>query len=226
VSSTLSSRLVFSWLSLLACCTLLLAACGSRERSRYRMTVEIETPTGIRSGSSVREVRFSEGGDWFPFGESKAHADVVGEAVGVKLPSGQVVYALLAGQANDLNYASGLLGRTLGINPKAKTGRYDIWPNPTGEILDLPLFAYFQDKSDPTTFKVISKEEFESNFGKGISLKSLFITRTNDRITSEIYKDIPSFESGKFKAWFDGLEYNDPRQVVVGGLVRGKGNGS
>lgn len=207
-------------------CLAILNGCGEPEPSRYRMTVEILTPAGVVSGSSVREVRFSGSGDWFPFGESKAHADIVGEAVGVELPSGQVVYALLAGQANDLNYASGIMGRTLGINHKNKIDKYEIWPNSTGSVHDLPLFAYFQDKSDPTSFKVISKEEFESNFGDGVNLKSLFIEKTNDSIKWEIASDIPSVDSVKFNTWFGNLEYDDPRQMIIGGLVRGKENGS
>ena len=199
-----------------------LSACGTPEHDRYRMTVEISTPSGTVSGSSVREVMHTDNARWFPFGESKAHAVIAGEAVAVKLPSGQIVYALLAGQANDLSYASGLMGRTIGRNSNKKAEIYQLWPKPSGEVDDLPLFAYFQIKSDPTSFKVIPKEAFESTFGEGVYLKALFLERSNDPITREIHHNIPSFDSPNFQKWLESLTYSDPRQMILGGLTRGR----
>ncbi|MGN7932726.1 hypothetical protein ACTJI5_21895 [Sphingopyxis sp. 22461] len=199
----------------------LLSGCGAPEPDRYRMTVEVLTPAGVVSGSAVREVRFSERADWFPFGESKAHAAIAGEAVAVKLPSGQVVYALLAGDANDLNYASGLMGRTLGSGENRKADHYELWPNPSGNVRDLPILAYFKNRSDPTSFSTFDRDDFSSIFGRGVYLNKIYIERTGDPVTWKLRSDIPSLETDKVQNWVGTLKYDDPRSMILGGLVRG-----
>jgi hypothetical protein len=67
---------------------LALGGCGSPGKAsyRFRMTVEVETPQGIKSGSSVMEVRLARGmaiGD-----QSGVTSGVFGEAVVVDLPDG------------------------------------------------------------------------------------------------------------------------------------------
>ncbi|MEP6868046.1 MAG: hypothetical protein ABJA20_05980, partial [Novosphingobium sp.] len=76
----------------------MLAGCGLFGKSvsyRYRMTVEVETPQGLKSGSSVIQVVQTE-----QQGLEGSHLDVrvTGEAVAVDLPGGQTVFALLDGK--------------------------------------------------------------------------------------------------------------------------------
>ena len=62
---------------------------------RYRMTVEVETPEGLKSGSSVIEVSSSIASkDAFPM-PNKVSTQVHGEAVAVDLGKGRVLFALL-----------------------------------------------------------------------------------------------------------------------------------
>ena len=51
------SRTLFIILGVI-CMVMWLTRCGSTETVRYRMTVEVETPQGLRTGSSVREVAY------------------------------------------------------------------------------------------------------------------------------------------------------------------------
>jgi hypothetical protein len=51
---------------------------------RYRLTVEVDTPDGVRSGSSVIEVLRSDMG-WFPFSQGLYDFRVHGEAAFVDL---------------------------------------------------------------------------------------------------------------------------------------------
>ncbi len=68
--------------------------CGSSTASyRFRMTVEAETSQGLRTGSSVMEIR--AGREFFRTSETgEGHSDLIGEAVMVDLPDGPV-FALL-----------------------------------------------------------------------------------------------------------------------------------
>ena len=71
-------------IALAAAALLLVPACGEQLPTyRYRMTVEVETPEGLRTGSSVIEVRTRQG-PGFPGPEAAGIAtDVRGEAVAV-----------------------------------------------------------------------------------------------------------------------------------------------
>src|SRR3546814_16053908 len=71
------------------------------------MTVEVETPTGVRSGSSVIETTITKGPRT---GQgSGLTATMKGEAVAVDLGSGQTLFALLNGdrQADRKSVVSG-----------------------------------------------------------------------------------------------------------------------
>ncbi len=70
-----------------------LAACSRQLATyRYRMTVEIDTPQGVRTGSSVIEVATSQGSG---VPNRNLGYRVRGEAVAVDLPARQTVFALL-----------------------------------------------------------------------------------------------------------------------------------
>lgn len=82
---------------------LLTAACGDMlgrryPSYRYRLTVQIETPQGLRTGSSVIEVQTIKDGALSLTGGG-AGGDVVyrvnGQAVAVDLPNGKTLFALL-----------------------------------------------------------------------------------------------------------------------------------
>ena len=64
----------------------------SSARYRFRMTVEVETPQGLKSGSSVIEVRLARG---MAIGDSSGvSSGVFGEAVVVDLPDGPLFVLL------------------------------------------------------------------------------------------------------------------------------------
>ena len=75
---------------------------------RYRLTVEIDTPQGLRSGSSVIEVEQSMGSTAMSgFGRRLARR-VRGEAVAVDLPDGRTLFALLRSDDN-YDWASSIM---------------------------------------------------------------------------------------------------------------------
>ena len=98
------SRTVFGAVCLMA----LPAGCSLIDRTpdyRYRLTVEVDTPQGLRTGSSVIEVQTSVAGEYsIPSPGAVSHR-VRGEAVAVDLPGGQTLFALLRSD-NDIDWAS------------------------------------------------------------------------------------------------------------------------
>lgn len=90
------------WLGVwLALCLALLTACAYKSDTfRYRLTVEVETPQGLRTGSSVIEVELSQPRDsarTLPQAR-KILREFRGEAVAVDLPGGRTLFALLRGE--------------------------------------------------------------------------------------------------------------------------------
>ncbi|NMW32944.1 hypothetical protein HKD42_12810, partial [Altererythrobacter sp. RZ02] len=62
---------------------------------RYRLTVEVETPEGLKSGSSVIEVQTNIAGEYSIPTPGRVSQRLRGEAVTVDLDDGQVLFALL-----------------------------------------------------------------------------------------------------------------------------------
>ena len=70
------------------------------EPIRYRLTAEVQTPEGVRTGSSVIETTWDRG---------LSGATVKGEAVAVDLPNGQTLFVLLRTASNP-DWAGGVPG--------------------------------------------------------------------------------------------------------------------
>ena len=109
------------WLVAMAGVLAAVAGCAPSVTYRYRLTVEVETPDGMRSGSSVIETNIHDTtGNWWALGEARrASSRVRGEAVFVDLGSGRNVVALLArgpqaDQGIDFNW---LVPNTLHVDP-------------------------------------------------------------------------------------------------------------
>jgi hypothetical protein len=189
------------WRWVICAAALMLAGCSSTERLHYKMVVEVETPEGLMRGFSVREVTYDPGGSWFPLGESRPSAKLVGEAVAVDLPGGRTLFALLKGANGRVDYSARDI-RTL-LNERGDSGRdgvVELWPampetkapqigNP------LPLLVTFQDLSDPKTIGPVDPRNLGATFGPGISLKRITIERTSETVTSGIEKTVPWLET-------------------------------
>ena len=63
--------------------------------NRFRLTIEVQTPDGIRSGSSVIETTFFKSGDWGPVEARGVRTQAKGEAIFVDLGHGKNLLAIL-----------------------------------------------------------------------------------------------------------------------------------
>ncbi len=112
----------------LLACGLLLAGCVQRLPTlRYRLTVEIETPYGLKAGSSVIEVTTVDRGKGFPGPEAGGvRRNAKGQAVVIEIAPHEYVFALL-GKGLYYDYAAFLPGGVL--RPLVGSGRQPIGPN-------------------------------------------------------------------------------------------------
>lgn len=182
-----------------------LAGCSQSETYRYRMTVEVETPQGLRTGSSVIQVRTSKG-PAFPGPEAATlSTGIRGEAVAVDLPGGQTLFALLrnddsvdaAGYYAEAAYAA----REPSLRAMDWQGLIVAMKPMQGEA-ELPSSAYpmlvrFQNVSDPTTVEKVEPGNLAGAFGEGMRLRRITVEMTDDRLTEGIEQRLP---------WLDNLE--------------------
>jgi len=142
----------------------------NRPGHKYRLTVEVQTPDGVKSASGVMAVvpdrGYSRGG----------HTRTRGDALLVDLGGGKTLLALLAHLDNDaldlggMNYlalraygAAG--GKRVSFNEMSRmTGVVQV----TGTLI--PLLARFADANDPSTARIVRPDDLEATFGQGYRL--------------------------------------------------------
>ena len=168
---------------------------------RYRLTVEVETPGGLRTGSSVIEVEQNMGRSaGTGFGKIIMRR-VRGEAVAVDLPGGQTLFTLLRSDTNNewaetvmQMLAPEIEGETfddefdnvLMIEGEVQLPR--TWPANVvvPERSAYPLLVTFGDIDDPTSVERVDPDDLVATFGEGVSLKRITVELTDDAVTTEI----------------------------------------
>lgn len=215
----------------------LLGGCGlvtNHPAFRYRVTIEVDTPQGLRSGSSVIEVRAGEVGTTL----GGAGVEVSGEAVAVDLPGGQTLFALLRGEAEN-DWAGRVMfdvtprprsepgqekksfGRRieaildnhkLNVVPRMKPAAFDADPPISG----YPIMVGFMNIKDPKTVVRVDPDNLAGSFGDGVKLRRITVQLTDDAMTTGIEKKLPSFgpETG-FDEWLGTLAHSDPRRIFL-----------
>jgi hypothetical protein len=183
---------------------------------RYKMTVTVETPEGIKIGSAVREVTVKRGIALTP--QMTADIEVKGEAVAIDLEKRGVLFMISNG-----DYAGNILFKM--FPGKDKKGKVVLPPE-----LYAP-FVRFRDLGDPKTIENIrasnemedAKKQhprrpliaFEDAFGMGVSVKEVTMEITSEPITWGIEKYLPwvltvgsgNLGGGKFSGpeWYEQL---------------------
>lgn len=170
---------------------------------RYRVTVEIVTPEGIKTGSAVREIRVHTEPGFL--GVRKQGIDrLIGEAVVIDLGTRGVVFALLSEddlyQAFPYNNGVGILS-PMGIRYYKSLKPGTKAPLPSEKY---PTFVTFKDLSDPKSLQLVYGQRFdveaqkhllvdemETLFGAGVRVQGITIEITNDPVTWGIEKGLP-----------------------------------
>ena len=177
-------------------CAVGLAGCGDSYSWHQKLTVEVETPQGPVSGSSVVEIHWSTGSDvnYLP-GATNAHSGMTGEATVLEVLPGKYLFALLQGSES--------LGPQL--FPETKKKGVKIF----GPILQAmrkiktvpsahyPLLVTFAAINDPKTVKQVDPDNLAETFGLGVSLNRLTLEITDE--------DVTEGKIGPVLKWLDSL---------------------
>ena len=181
---------------------------------RYRLTVEVETPEGLKSGSSVIEVSTAVAGrSSIPTPGAVSHR-VKGEAVTVDLGTRGLLFALLRSEG-DSDWATNVVYR---LSPKVPSvydanGKFDnerdleaqfaamlkhrepielprTFP-PVGHLVDQParpLLVRFRDITDPKMVEKVDPDNLAKSFGDGVKLRRVTVQLSDEPVTSGIEK--------------------------------------
>jgi hypothetical protein len=144
----------------------------NRPGHKYRMTVEVETPAGVKSASRVVAVTPYRG--YSPGGQTRTS----GEAVFIDLGSGKNLVALLAHleskiDLDAINYVAlraytAAAGSRVNFNDMSKqSGVVPV----KGTLV--PVLVAFADPANPGSAKVVSPDDTEAVLGKGIRLRGI-----------------------------------------------------
>jgi len=144
----------------------------NRPGHKYRLTVEVETPDGLRSASGVMAVTpdrgYSRGG----------HTATRGDAVFVDLGHGKNLVALMAHldkklDLDDINYVA---LRTYGAARGARVSFNELsrlsGAVPVEGAL-IPVLVSFGDPNDPATARLVAADHVGSVLGDGYRLRGL-----------------------------------------------------
>jgi hypothetical protein len=163
---------------------------------RYRLTLEVETPDGLKTASGVIEpqkiaqprILTNRG----------SHSGLKGDAVFLDLGNGNNVTALLTLGPNGSNVDGpvSLAIKAFKIptcnqafcqwHAIARTrGQRDLPPELT------PTLVTFSDVSDPKTARVVQPGEFQAVFGPGYHFKRAWIEMTSDPVSRGIESKLP-----------------------------------
>lgn len=165
----------FKWIGPLALLALLLVGDHiriNRPGHKYRMTVEVETPAGVKSASGVVAVTPYRG--YTPGGNTR----LSGDAIYLDLGGGKNLVALLAHfdktlDLDAMNYVAlraypAATGKRVNFNDMNKqTGIV-----PVKDAL-VPVLVSFADPGDPGTARMVSPDASEAVLGTGFRLRGI-----------------------------------------------------
>jgi hypothetical protein len=162
--------------------------------NRFRLTIEVETPDGIKSGSSVIETTFWESGNWGPVEARGVRSKAKGQAVFVDLGNGRNLVAILGFGPNGtdeskifgLTRAALAPGRDVGWKEEYKLKGRGMLPADY-----LPALITFPNLNDPATAILVYSDDLKAVFGSGYAFHQAIIETTNEPLNRDIGKRLP-----------------------------------
>ena len=153
---------------------------------RYRLALEVETPQGSKTASSVIQVAVTpKFVHWNP-SASPIIVRVEGEAIFLDLGQGKNVIATLGFGPTGANTdrLSRLPSEVLGGDNGQSYKRARTWEG-RAELHGglIPTLVTFGDPADPRTLRVVQPDEFVAVLGPGYRFKGAWIEMTKDDVT-------------------------------------------
>jgi hypothetical protein len=169
---------------------------------RQKLTVTLDTPQGVKTGSSVTAISVK-----LKNTRGNRIASTTGEAAIVEVAEGRYLFVLLSGQLyyNPLteehtDELAGLvwqdvlpIARQRGVNEQNFDVRKE-WGPRYQAITELrgardmpvalwPAFVTFADLNDPASVKVIEPEALDEVFGPGVAVRTISLEVTREAVT-------------------------------------------
>lgn len=189
---------------------------------RYKVTVNVETPEGMKSGSAVREIIVKQ----IPKVTPEMHTTVIvrGEAVAVDLGKRGVLFALIG--SDDELFVLRSFPSGLGLTREGARYYEQLQAKTIVDPLNYPLLVAFKDIADPKTveavYRVYSKimypkedtdlaieDNLEKTFGKGVKLKDITVEMTDEKVTWDIEERLSWLDQLK-GSYLNGNHINGP----------------
>jgi hypothetical protein len=197
---------------------------------RYRLTLEVETPEGMETGTGVIGVDVSLGPKVGDANTSKAQ--VTGQAVMVDLGERGLLFALL-GSRTSVDYSWSIVfdlfpREGAGLNREGIDYYSSLQAEAEVPPAKLPMLVRFRDIADPRTVELVDPDDLAKSFGAGVRLKSASIEMadkgiwplnrvelTGEPVTKGIEKLVPWIEQSNpiFVDWQD-YAYDHPLRRV------------
>jgi hypothetical protein len=174
---------------------LALTACGRSESYRYKLTLAVNTPDGVKRGSSVVEVLFQD----VSIPERGTMHKLRGQALYLDLgPGARPLIALLTSKLHpkygkDIRWSPDggptlrLMSSIYGIPPSGDVpriaslrGAHKITPD------DLPDLVTFADINDPNSVIEVVPNDLQAALGPGVSWNEITLESTDEPITTGI----------------------------------------
>jgi hypothetical protein len=191
---------LFVKLAIAALVALALTACGRSESYRYKLTLAVNTPDGVKRGSSVVEVVFGK----VSIPERGIMHKLRGQALYLDLgPGAKPLIALLTSHLHpkygkDIRWSRDggptlrLMSSLYGIPPSGDVpriarlrGSREITPN------DLPDLVTFADIHNPKTVIEVDANNLQATFGPEVSWNEITLESTDEPITTGIAARLP-----------------------------------
>jgi hypothetical protein len=214
---------------------LALSSCERDTSWRQRLTIVIETPTGVVSGSTVTEVVKTETSGFLVPPEARGvRSSVTGEAIAIEIAPERWLFALLSGSGDEKREATHWVYPAYKLSDAesyshamsiVKAQPYDapVPMPPEG----WPIMVTFADITQPQTVRQVDPTDLARHFGEGVMVSAVTIEITESPITIGILDQLLPWlgsypEPSLGKPTGDGTLKNAPffRLVHMGDFIR------
>lgn len=182
---------------LLAICLAALTTSGCSESYSWnqKLTIEVETPSGMKIGSAVTRLNM-----WVeccvPGLGTVGNSSIHGEATVVELAPGRYLFAILRGH-EDL--AQNVFRETIGLSRKSNRPEFNVWAKRLENLratANVPANAYpefvtFSNVSDPASVKRVDPHDLSAAFGPGYRLKRITLEITDEGKSTTLKSVLP-----------------------------------
>lgn len=184
---------------------------------RYKLTAEVMTPDGLKTGTSVTQVTYWTQPDYG--GGRRPISDVIGEALYVDLGNSKNLFITLTGSESvrtprDVYAVSGasdaawLLVKTLGLKWEEfgerklceSISKYNDAPPISVPPNILPTLVSFKNIDEPDSLVEVNPMDLESSLTGGYRLSKVTIAITNEQVTSGIEKFLSWYPTKKIQS--------------------------